>query len=345
MKKGLAFSVFGICFFAFLFIFSEEFSEGIKTGLSNCAKAVIPSLFPFMVAATLTGYGELPEKLKRFLTPLTEFFFGLPADCFFAVITGQLGGYLSGAKAAETLFTSGKLTQSQTSRLIMFSVNAGMGFTVNAVGSVMLRSRESGRILLLSLVISSIILGFISKYFKSDEREIKRLAPKELSFSEAIVSSVSSAAVSTLFACAFVTVFSGISSVTESLIKSESISLAVSCILEVTNGCFDASGKISLPLIAAVCAFGGICVHMQVFSIAKETKINVPRFYFFRVIHSAIAYLTCKTILYFFPVEQSVFLSFSNNAALWSFSAPASVSLLFLSALLILDLDNKERIW
>lgn len=345
MKKGAAFSAFGIGFFIFLFIFSDEFASGMKTGLSNCARAVIPSLFPFMIAATLTGYGELPEKIKRILTPLTKFFFGLPADCFFAVITGQLGGYLAGAKAAETLFSSGRLTQSQAGRLIMFSVNAGMGFSVNAVGSVMLRSRESGRILLASLVISSLILGFISKHSGCNEYETKRLAPKELSFSQAIVSSVSSAAISTLFACAFVTVFSGVSEVMQSLIKNETLRLAVSCILEVTNGCFDASGKISLPLIAAVCAFGGICVHLQVFSVAKEIKIDVARFYLFRIIHSALAYLICRIILYFFPIEQSVFLSFSGSAALWSFSAPASVSLLFLSALLILDLDNKEKIW
>ena len=345
MKKGVAFSALGTGFFIFLFIFADEFANGMKTGLSNCARAVIPSLFPFMIAATLTGFGELPEKLRKIMNPLTEFFFGLPADCFFALITGQLGGYLSGAKAAETLFSSGRLTQLQAGRLIMFSVNAGMGFSVNAVGSVMLRSRESGRILLAALVISSLALGFISKHYKCNEPETKQLVKKELSFSQAIVSSVSSAAVSTLIACAFVTVFSGISEVTQSLIKNETVSLAVSCILEVTSGCFNASGKISLPLISAICAFGGICVHLQVFSVAKEIKLNIPRFYFFRIIHSALAYIICKIILYFFPVEQSVFLSLSGNAALWSFSAPASVSLLFLSALLILDLDNKEKIW
>ena len=345
MKKRIIISLAGIFFFTVLFIFTDEFASGVITGLSNCTGAVIPSLFPFMIAASLTGSGDISERIKKALNPITKFFFNLPSDCFFAVIIGQLGGYLAGAKSAQTLYKAGRLTESQSKNLLLFSINAGLGFTVNAVGSVMLRSRESGRILFVSLVVSSLILGFIVRRLPCPESNVNSAKRIDTPISELIVNSVTSAAESTLYACGFVTVFSGICAVTNSLIYNETAKTLISCLLEVTNGCFVASGNVSLPIIAAVCAFGGICVHLQIFSVAKDIKINIPVFYGFRIMHTALAYAVCKIILYFFPIEQSVFLSLTPNSAVWSYSAPASLSLLFLSALLILDLDNREKIW
>lgn len=345
MKKGISISITGLILFAVLFLFAEEFASGIKTGLLNCSRVIIPSLFPFMAAASLTGKGELPQKLKRIINPFTKFLFGLPSECFFTLVIGQLGGYLAGAKSADSLFESGKLTESEANRLILFCVNAGMGFSVNAVGSAMLNSRESGRILLLSLTLSSLLTGFVSKYFSLKKTEYAHNITRKTSFSEALVGSVNSAAESTFYACGFVTVFSGIAAVIESVTKNKTIGAAISCLLEVTNGCFAASGKVSLPVISAICAFGGVCVHFQIFSIAKNIKINIPLFYAFRIMHAAAAYIICKIILHLFPIEQNVFLSIAENTAVWSYSAPSSLSLLFLSALLILDLDNKEKVW
>lgn len=326
-------------------MFTDEFATGIITGLTNCSRAVIPSLFPFMIAASMTGSGDIPKRMKKFMNPITDFLFGLPSECFFAVIIGQLGGYLAGAKSAQTLYVSGRLTQSQAKKLLLFSINAGIGFTVNAIGSVMLRSRESGRILFISLTVSSLILGFVARRLPCTQSNQNPINNTDIPLSESIVNSVTSAAESTLYACGFVTVFSGIGAVANSLIQNETSKIFISCLLEVTNGCFLAAGKTSLPIIAAACAFGGICVHLQVFAVSKDIKISIPLFYGFRVMHSALAYIICRILLHLFPIEQSVFLSLTPNAAVWSLSAPASVSLLFLSALLILDLDNKEKIW
>lgn len=270
--------------------------------------------------------------------------FNLPAECLPVMILGQLGGYLSGAKAAESLYRTGALSESQAKRLLLFSINAGMGFSVNAVGSVMLGSRESGKILLISLCISSLVIGFFTRFIPDTNSEAKRLSVSRPSLSAAIVESVSSSAVATLTACAFVSVFSGIIAVIEAYISNESIRTIFVCLLEVTNGCINAADKMPLPMLAAVCAFGGICVHLQVFSVAKSIRIKLSLFYLFRILHAMLAFAICSVILHFFPIEEQVFLSFSQNAALWSFSAPASISLLFLSTILILDLDNKGEI-
>ncbi len=344
MKKTKSPALAGAILFVFLFFFARDFAGGIVQGLENCAKTVIPSLFPFLIAASLAGSGTLPEKAKKIINPITERLFRLPADTLPVIALAQLGGYLSGAKAADSLCRAGSITKSQAQRLMLFSVNAGMGFSVNAIGSIMLGSREAGRVIFISLCISSLIAGFFTRFLPDEKGETRKIAPKSESMSAITVKSVSSSAAAMLTACAFVIFFSGLLSVISSRVQNESLRILISCLLEVTNGCSLAAGKISIPALAAVCAFGGICIHLQVFALTESIGMKYGVFLFFRVLHAALAFAVCSAVLHFFPIDEQVFLSFSKNAALWSFSAPASVSLLFLSALLILDLDNKTEI-
>ncbi|MBQ2848281.1 MAG: hypothetical protein IJE74_08515 [Clostridia bacterium] len=343
-KKGFTAAVSGIIFFAFLFTFPKEFSSGFTTGLVNCGNVVIPSLFPFLVASSLAGSGELPKALKKVAEPITHRLFHLPADALPAIILGQLGGYLSGAKAVDSLYSSGIINRTQAQKLLLFCVNSGIGFSVNAVGNALLSSRKAGRILLISLCISSILIGFLIRFIPDKSEETKPLNIHSVPFSSAVVNSVSSAASAMLGCCGFVCIFSGISAVTSSLIKNQILNLIFGCILEVTSGCASAACKVSLPVIAAACAFGGLCVHMQIISVSRDFGINLPLFFLFRILHSAFAYAVCRIILYFHPIEEQVFISVSENIQLWSFSAPAAISLLFLCSLLILDLDNNKKI-
>ncbi len=332
----------GLIFFIMLFVFSEKFIYGINSGLMTCARIVIPSVFPFLIASSLTGYAVIPKPLKKFFEPISQFLFRLPAETLPSIIIAQLGGYLAGAKSAESLHKNGIISKSQSEKLVLFCTNAGMGFCVNAVGNAMLCSREAGRILLVSLCISSLITGFILNFIPLSSSDIiKTQQTSKTSFSDAIVSSVSSASYTMLTVCGFVTLFSGICAVSNFYIENETLKTVVSCILEVTNGCIDLTGKAPLPVIACVCAFGGICIHLQIFSMSR---INIFRFYLSRIIHAVSAYLICGIILHFNPIESPVFLSFSQNAEAFSFSPMAAVSLIFLSFLLILDLDNGKKI-
>lgn len=341
MKRKSAAAAAGGILTVILFAFGKEFSLGALSGLKICAEILIPSLFPFMVAAALTSAGELPPFIKSILTPVTRFLFRLPADGAFAITLGLLGGYPTGAKTAVSLYRSGKISREQAQRLMLYCVNAGAGFCVNAVGSGMLNSRKSGYILLVSLCISALILGFFTR--GKNEKSISAQQILPLPFSKALVGSVSSSATGMLLICAFVTLFSGVIAAFSSIGISEKFLLPFCCILEVTSGCAEAAGKVSLPVIAAVCAFGGICVHMQIFALAEDLLPPVGKFYLYRLFHALLSGGICFILLKIFPVELQTVSVMQQNAALVSFSVPAAVSLLFLSALLILDLDSGKK--
>lgn len=343
-NKGYAAAFAGLAMFAFLLVFAEDFRNGFVIGLKNCSDIVIPSLFPFLIASSLAGSGELPSGIRRPISALTEFLFGLPAESIFAVILGQLGGYLSGAKATQSLCSSGKISVSQAEKLMLFCINPGIGFTINALGSIMLSSRNSGRIIFFSICISAVICGIISRFMPCTEIRKNDTHITGTSFSAAVVNSVSSGTFSLLTACAFVCIFSGLTSVITTYITNEKIKVAAVCLLEITNGCIYASKEMSLPLISALCAFGGLCVHMQIFSVAESFKIKAPVFFAFRLLHAVLSFAVCSLILWLFPTDVQVLVNITPRVIPWSFSAPASFSLLFLSSLLILDLDNTYKI-
>ena len=136
--KGCITATCGAAIFVVLFMTSENFIQGINDGLLNCVRVIIPCVFPFFIASALASGGELPHILQKILNPITRFLFRLPAECVPAVILGQLGGYLSGTKSAQSLESTGILSKSQSERLMLFCINPGVGFCVNAVGNAML---------------------------------------------------------------------------------------------------------------------------------------------------------------------------------------------------------------
>lgn len=341
MKKNAA-TVTGLLMFFALFIFSKEFSQGAATGLKNSAEIIVPSLFPFMVAASLLGDGELPLFIKKKLEPITLRLFGQPAESIFVILIGLLGGYPSGTRAAAALCGSGRINECQAKALMLFCVNAGTGFCVNAVGQSLLGSKRAGVIIFASMCLSALILGFFSK--PKDVTASENNSPKSKPFSQIFVDSVASGASGILSVCAFATLFSGLIAVITKFINNRNAVIALACLLEITSGCASAAGKIPIPLIAGACAFGGLCVHMQVFSAADGIKPDILRFYIFRLVHAALASVICKVLVHFFPVAVTTSLQLSQNAQVYSFSLPAALSLLFFSSLLVLELDKQRKI-
>lgn len=342
MKKGYVQFFCGLLLTAMLFLFTKEFFSGAVDGLKNCAAIIIPSLFPFMVSSTLCASGEMPQKLLKALSPVCRILFDQRAESMGAIILGLFGGYPTGAKAAVSLYKSGKITKKQAQRLILFCVNAGAGFCVTALGGSMLGSRKAGCIILVSLCISAIVLGLFARGKREEFIPRAQIIPQP--FSQAFVSSVSSAGKGIIDICAFVTLFSGLISCISASGINEKYLLPLYCIAEITCGCANAAGKIPLEFIAAACAFGGICVHMQVFAIAGEAAPPIGKFYLFRVLHAGLSALVCSVLLRFFPIEIHTAVTLNENAALISLSVPVSLSMLIMCALLILDLDCNKKI-
>jgi len=334
--------------FAGLFIFPEECKGGVLEGIYLCLSVLIPSLFPFFILASFMAESNAVERISPLLHPAAKLLLNMKGVCVTPVIMALIGGYPVGAKAVATLYENKSISPKDAERLSVICCSAGPGFMITFVGTSLLRSKESGIILLISQIISIVTLCIISRftYRKSGEAENYTASVRKLSVSEALVNSVNSAVKSAAGMCGFVLTFSVICRIiTSALSESFCFSTYIVSLLEITNGVTLLSEDVSLEVISALTGFGGICVHLQIFRELKNVKFSKVRFYLYRFIQSAVCLISAKLLLLAFPVTDTVLSSVEATPKLKFYSTVfGSVMLLLTSILFIISLRNRRKI-
>lgn len=159
-------------------------------------------------------------------------------------------------------------------------INPGPAFLAVAVGKSLFGSMETGYMLLLSGMISSLLLCAVfcrKNRFAKDAfcAEHKKSMPVDLAFVTAVQNSGSAM----LSICFFVTAFSVIISLLQSAAPFFSLLLPL---LEVTLGCkmYAVSGiKSSVALCAFILGFGGFSVCFQSLCILRNSGLNPTAFW------------------------------------------------------------------
>ncbi len=317
------------------FIDPQGMIGGVSDGLRICAAAIIPSLFPFMVISDFVIRSGLADLAGRFINPVTRLFFRLPGSAGCAVVMSMLGGYPVGAKMTAQLLEDGSINRNQAKRMMLFCVNAGPAFVIGTVGTVIFSSRKAGIILYLSMIVSSLIMGFASRFFSGNEIDIKIKTPEFRSgvFSQSVMQGVNS----TLMLCAWLLLFSCVGSYLKKL--PDGIAQYTNLITEVTGACISACGRYPVSIQALIMGWSGICVHCQLLPSIKETQVKYLHFVVSRIVHGALSATVADFLFRIFPCETDVFSTGTEVLPeIYSVSVPAAISTVILSAMLIAEL-------
>lgn len=342
------------CAFALL-RFPGIAGAGVTQGLSSCVNTLIPSLFPFMVLSTYMAESGLASALGKWAQPVTRFLFRQPGCAAAAVLMGFVGGYPAGAKTVSRLWEQGELTREQAGRLLCFCVSAGPPFVLTAVGACLLGNPSAGVVLLLSVTLSGLLLGVCTRFRGSAQPPQKAKETAQVSGSP-FVSSVMGAARSMASMCALVIGFSvflqfledlgAVRSVARFLIlrgfyPGNGISL-LPFLTEITAGCrTGAMVGASLPLFAFALGWGGVCVHLQVFSLFREFPVSRWVFRLFRFLHGLLSGVLCWALLPFFPQAESASSQWSSQLSAAA-SAPIPAVIVLFVLLLVMALDGSR---
>lgn len=332
---------------------SQAAGQGASVGITTCINTLIPSLFPFMVLCTYVVESGLSNRLGRYAGGVTRFLFRLPGCTAPVILLSFLGGYPAGAKGISQLLARKEITTDEAGQMLCFCVNAGPPFVLTAVGSCLLGDFTAGVVLLLSTTLSGLLLGIIFRFFSSSSSVSKPHCPPPASASSPFVSSVTGASRSLLTLCAFVILFSVILSLMResglfSILTRRLLLLGMSpgnaaslpsLLAEVTAGCRDgAMFGASMPMIAFGLGWGGLCVHLQIFSFFPQFPLARWKFWFSRLLHGILSAVFTWNLLPFFPQVRSA-------SALWSSqvtgglaaSVPAVLTLFLLFLVMALD--------
>lgn len=338
-------SLFGFA----LIKFPEASYSGIKTGAKFSIEILIPSLFPFMFLSRFVVFSRMLDFLKKPLDKLTKTLFYLPGSSAPIILLSLIGGYPIGAMGTKALLENGEINSEQFNRMMCFAINSGPAFTINAVGYSLLKNPFLGVLLFLIQVFLSltyaVLLGIIARIKKEPfitNSSNKNIKPIKTSI--AIVESTYQTSLATVNMCSLVIVFTLLISLMGKLCIFDSLSyfthgnfenlkcLMISC-LEVTSGCSYATiHGASLGIMSLAIGYGGLCTHLQIISILKDTKFNYLRFHTFRIINSICSFLISILILSTLKSTIPTFISNNSN----SFSPNLSSTVIGSISLLIL---------
>lgn len=313
-------------------------ASGVRSGLSLCSEAIIPSLFPFLVLCDYLNRSGVVMRLGGRLSKATRAIFRLPGCCGCVIFMSLIGGYPVGAKMTAQLFDEGQISERQARQMMLFCVNSGPAFTVGTVGVTMLSCRKCGVILLATQIIASLLAAILSRFFAKPENSAIKITARTSS-GGSFIDSVSAATGSMLNICAWILLFSSVSGFLLKLAEISPIFEPLYIMAEVTSGCEFAAKKLPVFLLAPILNWAGLAVHMQLLPSLKAINLSLTEFWIMRVPVCLISTLTAWLLFELFPCEAQVFSSFSQvTVRPYSISLPAAAAMLLLGMFTVADL-------
>ena len=315
--KKYFFTCLFLLFIITLVLFSTSNLDAAQKGLSLWANSVVPTLLPFFIATELLCKTNFIQILGKYFNKFMKPIFNVPGETTIALIMGIISGYPVGAKIVCNLYDKKICSKAEAERLIAFTNNSGPIFILGTVGISLLKNQKIGKILLISHILSSLIVGLIFRYWKknqvnltfrnyySENTELVKIS----NLGEIIGDAIKKSIFTVLSIGGFVVLFSVIISILinsniiillSKLLEILGISYQFSLglftgLIELTNGLqqtslfFHTMPTQCILLCSFLLGFGGISVLLQVFSILSKSKISIKSYFYGKLLHGIIS--------------------------------------------------------
>lgn len=285
-KRGLQIfiSIFLLCLLCFCLIQTESISDGIRGGLSLCARAIVPTLFPFLVLSDLLLTFTGTERMLGILSRPVAFLLRLSPYGGIAFLLGNLFGFPIGARTVAKYYQGGLLSKEEGERLLLFTGNASPFFLIGSVGIGMFSSLQIGVFLYLLQGTISFFTGFLLTLPCGRKKKVppSRFSDgKRESDAFSFPVTLQKAVLQTLFICGYILFFSAVVSLLLPFLDGTPLAPFLPGMLEIGNAAAYAS-RYGGPFAVAFCAFSasfsGLSVYFQTADCIKETDLSL-RFY------------------------------------------------------------------
>lgn len=239
-------------------------------------KNILPPLFVFfIISSILINYGFV-NIISNSFGKITNKLFKISKYSSYILFMSMISGLPSNAKYIKELLDQKLIDEKDASKILLFSHFANPLFILSLV-------KIKPYLVLFAHYIPNIIIGFLFRnYFPKDYQNntFKNRNTKNLVsiISESITNSFNIL----LSVFGLIIIFYTLSSLTNLNILKYFLEMS-SSIIYINN--FNLSLKYKTILISGILSFGGICVHMQIFSILEKEKIRYLPYLLSRLIH------------------------------------------------------------
>lgn len=315
--------LFSLCLtllvFCGLLIFPQAAAKGAIYGLTLCGTVIVPSLFPFSVAAGLLLELRLPYTLGKLTAPVMERLFGVSGRGSAAFFLGLAGGYPLGALTVADMYSGGQLEKEEAQRLLGFCNNCGPAFILAVAGGAVFSSATAGFFLYGVHILAALLTGICLR--KTVRHGSAPLSPPKIpGFAEAFTAAVRRAAAAAITVSGFVVFFSVLVSLldagnllpsfcgrmsAETGLELHFIRSFVTGLLELGTGTGSMLGlslnRANLALCSFILGWGGLSVQAQAAAVIKESGLSAAKHFFGKLLHGILsALITLLTYSIFF---------------------------------------------
>ncbi len=254
-----------------MIVYSGAVAEAVRQSVYRCAAVIVPSLFAFMALSKLMTATGLLEKLSLPLDMTLGRLLRIPRGGTGLFLISNIAGYPVGGAMLSQLTESGRISKPSAEAMQVYCYGGGPAFTVSAIGVGIYQSPRAGLTILLSVISANMLLAIaVNTIYKPEIVSAGKKSPK----GSALISSVTEAGEGILDMCFMIIFFSAAMAVAEQIGAFDLICKALDLtgneavimrsVFEITSAAELSSASLgTVPALAAVCSFGGLCVILQ----------------------------------------------------------------------------------
>lgn len=266
-KKTRLYAIFCLILACLMLLHGQELRDAIFSGMSLAATNIIPTLFPFMILSDL--WASITNSNSRSVVSKTfERVFKINGAALTALICGMFAGFPLGVKSAAALYRAKAISKQELERLAPMVNLPSPAFVISGIGIGLFHDIKYGILLYLSVLLSSLATGLISKAKCTNSPKSDIISRQNFVLSD----SIRDAAYASLAISAYIVFFSGVIGLLSSFVQNKEILAIISTLLEIGNSsvmlakCPSFSQEVAAILTAFALGFSGMSVHMQAFA-------------------------------------------------------------------------------
>ncbi len=270
-----------------------------KKGLSIWYQNMVPALFPMMIITSCMIKLNVTTTFAAFLHPITKKIYHVTPNGTYALFIGFLCGFPMGAKVICELYSYKKISVKEANILLPICNNIGPIFLIT-YGFKPFVKHNFYLMLFLFYAIPLVYAIFLckKKHFMTGQEPFT--THKSSAFSVALDEAIADSAAGILSLGGYLMFFSILTMITFKLLPvPETISIFLTCLLEITNG-LSCEPILSPYIFLALLQFGGICCIFQTLKYTSNTNLNFRYYLKHKVILSVITLLVFYVVDIFF---------------------------------------------
>ena len=309
MKKKYVNLTISIIIFLFLFeilTHSSSIVETVYKSTSIWFYNIVPTILPiYIVVDLLLNYNAI-YYLSKFFGKFMERFFKLKKETAFVFLLSIISGFPSNSKYLKNLLDDNVINQEEASKLLCMTHFSNPLFIIESIGVSFLHDKKIGLIILIAHYLTNVLIGFMNRnYYVNLNQEKNITQKKKKSFINSLTDSIYNTIKILFLLYGIITFFMIVTTIIRENLPFSNNIISILCgLLEMTQGIFYVNSltipiTIKATLITFFISFGGLSIHMQVFSILKDYKLHYKDYFLARIIHGLIASSLVFLILYF----------------------------------------------